>query len=254
MAKALDSQHWDTLIEVIQRSYQIKKHVDFFRWQQDDVAKVFPHDVLIATWGDFNKGHLNYDVSSNIPGVRTQSLHEASGHADQLMVNLYQRWLANNERWYKINNFSIDAEAENLPEFFNDRLASINSLLVYGVRDVRGNSDCLYVFMDKQSEFPITSSVLGMLMPHLDAALRRIESLEIEGEDDDLSDYHVQGLSDREHEIIHWVRMGKTNFEISMILSISPNTVKNHLKRIFSKLDVSCRAQAVATYVAPKLN
>ncbi|MGB4813100.1 MAG: LuxR C-terminal-related transcriptional regulator [Methylophilaceae bacterium] len=109
--------------------------------------------------------------------------------------------------------------------------------------------------MDKQPEFPITSSVLGMLMPHLDAALRRIESLEpAESDDNDLSDYHVQGLSDREHEIIHWVRMGKTNFEISMILSISPNTVKNHLKRIFSKLDVTCRAQAVATYIAPKLN
>jgi DNA-binding CsgD family transcriptional regulator len=31
-----------------------------------------------------------------------------------------------------------------------------------------------------------------------------------------------------------------------MILNISANTVKNHLKRIFQKLDVSCRAQAVA--------
>jgi DNA-binding CsgD family transcriptional regulator len=92
-----------------------------------------------------------------------------------------------------------------------------------------------------------------MLMPHLDAALRRIESLESEV-DDELSEYHVQGLSDREHEIVHWVRLGKTNYEISAILGISPNTVKNHLKRIFSKLDVSSRAQAVATYVPPKLN
>jgi len=255
MATTLENNHWDTLIDVIQRSYKIKKHVDFFRWQQDDLAKIFPHDVLIAVWGDFNKGALNYDVSSNIPGIRTQSLRESPGHIDHLMSDLYQRWLANSERWYRINNFSVDPNADGVPAFFNNQLSVINSILVYGVRDIRGNNDCLYIFMDKQSEFPVTSSVLGMFMPHLDAALRRIESLEsADSEEDDLSEYHVQGLSDREHEIIHWVRMGKTNFEISMILSISPNTVKNHLKRIFSKLDVSCRAQAVATYVPPKLN
>jgi DNA-binding CsgD family transcriptional regulator len=48
------------------------------------------------------------------------------------------------------------------------------------------------------------------------------------------------------------VKSGKTNFEIGMILSISPNTVKNHLKRIFQKLDVTCRAQAVARYIPYK--
>ncbi len=216
---------------------------------------MFPDDSLIAVRGDFSKGQLNYDVSSNIPGVRTQTLRDSAGHVDQLMTDLYQKWLANQERWYRINHFSMNNDADDLPDFFNNQLSSINSLLVYGVRDIRGSNDCLYVFMDKKAEFPITTSVLGMLMPHLDAALRRIESLEVnETEEDDIADYHVQGLSDREHEIIHWVRMGKTNFEISMILSISPNTVKNHLKRIFSKLDVTCRAQAVATYVPPKLN
>lgn len=65
--------------------------------------------------------------------------------------------------------------------------------------------------------------------------------------DEDLLDSMAQGgLSDREQEILHWVRSGKTNLEIGMILNISANTVKNHLKRIFQKLDVSCRAQAVA--------
>ncbi|MGB4813099.1 MAG: hypothetical protein WBP13_11555 [Methylophilaceae bacterium] len=127
MAKPLESQHWDTLIEVIQRSYQIKKHVDFFRWQQDDVAKIFPHDVLIAVWGDFNKERLSYDVSSNIPGVRTQSFRESTTHVGSLMKDLYQRWLANNERWYKINNFSIADDNEDLPDFFNNQLSSINS-------------------------------------------------------------------------------------------------------------------------------
>ena len=53
------------------------------------------------------------------------------------------------------------------------------------------------------------------------------------------------GLSEREIEILEWVRNGKTNIEIGMILHISANTVKNHLQRIFRKINVSNRAQAV---------
>jgi transcriptional regulator EpsA len=252
MSVTPDKHNWNALIEVIQRSYKIKKHVDFFRWQQDYLSSIFPHDVLIAVWGDFSNGTLNYDVCSKIPGVRTQSLRESPGQINHLMSDLYQRWLANNERWYRINNFVINHN-DDLTVLFNDHLSVINSLLVYGLRDIRGNNDCLYIFMDQHNEFPLSTPMLGMLMPHLDAALRRIESLECTV-NDELSEYHVQGLSDREHEIVHWVRLGKTNHEISIILGISPNTVKNHLKRIFSKLDVTSRAQAVATYVPPKLN
>jgi DNA-binding CsgD family transcriptional regulator len=52
-------------------------------------------------------------------------------------------------------------------------------------------------------------------------------------------------LSEREHEIMHWVGHGKTNLEIGMILGISQFTVKNHLQRIFRKIDVRNRAQAI---------
>ena len=56
----------------------------------------------------------------------------------------------------------------------------------------------------------------------------------------------VSALSERERQIMVWVAMGKTNPEIGMILDISEFTVKNHMKSIFSKLDVTNRAQAVA--------
>ncbi len=56
----------------------------------------------------------------------------------------------------------------------------------------------------------------------------------------------VSALSERERQIMVWVAMGKTNPEIGMILDISEFTVKNHMKSIFGKLDVTNRAQAVA--------
>ena len=57
-------------------------------------------------------------------------------------------------------------------------------------------------------------------------------------------------LSEREHEIMYWVGHGKTNYEIGMILGISQFTVKNHLQRIFRKIDVRNRAQAITRILA----
>jgi DNA-binding CsgD family transcriptional regulator len=59
-----------------------------------------------------------------------------------------------------------------------------------------------------------------------------------------------RGLSAREVEILQWVALGKTNPEIGKILKISEFTVKNHMQRIFKKMDVSNRAQAVGRFKA----
>ena len=248
------SQNWEQVFNVIQKSFAVQKHVHFFNWLQTSVNEVLPHDILVAAWGDFATGDLNFDVSSNIEDIRTQKLIDAPGVFAYLMSNLHQRWLDNGERWYRINFFDAAGINAQSPTQFTRQLVGMNSLLVYGVRDYRGKNDCIYVFFDRAREFPIEHHVLGLLMPHVDSALRRVEYLQTPvTEVAVLEEYELGGLTEREHEILHWVKSGKTNFEIGMILTISPNTVKNHLKRIFQKLDVSCRAQAVAKYAPHKL-
>lgn len=52
-------------------------------------------------------------------------------------------------------------------------------------------------------------------------------------------------LSSRQLDICHHLINGKTNKEIAKELKLSPNTVNNHLKRIFNTLNVTSRHQAI---------
>ena len=58
-------------------------------------------------------------------------------------------------------------------------------------------------------------------------------------------------LSAREREILDLLAQGLSNKEIGAKLNLSPFTVKNHLARVFEKLHVRCRTEAVIAYVHP---
>jgi DNA-binding NarL/FixJ family response regulator len=60
-------------------------------------------------------------------------------------------------------------------------------------------------------------------------------------------------LSKREIEVLRLLREGLTNKQIGQRLFISPKTVEHHLSRIYSKLEVTTRAEA-ATYAARHLD
>lgn len=55
-------------------------------------------------------------------------------------------------------------------------------------------------------------------------------------------------LSAREREVLALMAQGKTNPEIAHAINVSENTVRFHLKNIFSKLGVSNRTEAAAWY------
>ncbi len=53
-------------------------------------------------------------------------------------------------------------------------------------------------------------------------------------------------LTGREAEVLLWISYGKSNADISEVLTVSPRTVQKHLERIFEKLGVETRAAAAA--------
>ena len=65
--------------------------------------------------------------------------------------------------------------------------------------------------------------------------------------------YSSASISEREEQVLIWVREGMSNQEIGVQLGISPLTVKNHVQKILRKLGATNRAQAVARAMSMNL-
>ncbi len=118
----------------------------------------------------------------------------------------------------------------------------IKTCLSTGVRGVNGT--CTYFAF---SNFDVKQSqklrlLLDILAPHFHLGYLRCAAPWQRPEDNS----QEIALSKREEEILRWVAAGKTNWEISVILNVSLNTIKFHLKNIFQKIGVENRWSAIA--------
>ncbi len=59
-------------------------------------------------------------------------------------------------------------------------------------------------------------------------------------------------LTPRERQVLHLVARGTANRDIARALGIRPGTVRSHLRRIFVKLHVRDRDEAVAASLEPE--
>jgi len=237
-------------LQVARESLLVKRHYQLYRWLQGDLQNLVPHQVLIAAWGDLSLGLMHFDVVSDLPGLRTGDL--SLSDIAPFIRRLFQRWLDQGETPFALNGVDdIVIAGMAYGGKLRPTLRGMDSALVHGIRDERGRHDCLYVALHRNEMPEWSGRMFGMLLPYIDTALRQVSHLPIQSqleEPDEIGEAMDTGLSNRESEIMEWVRKGKTNHEIGIILDISAFTVKNHLQRVFRKLDVANRAQAVATF------
>jgi LuxR family maltose regulon positive regulatory protein len=84
------------------------------------------------------------------------------------------------------------------------------------------------------------------LMPYLDRVVEGLRRAG-QGRSAPISGARIlSALSPRETDILSLIAEGLSNKEIARSLYIGPETVKSHLKSVFSKLGVERRAQAVS--------
>lgn len=256
----LSANELGPLLQLVQQSHCIRRHYELFNWLQEDIQHFLPHGVVIAAWGDFAADAFCYDIVSPLPGVRTEEFNEKPVRT--FLSTLFRRWRDGLHLPFTLNAKNGFAPKEITNPATLEALRGMRCALVHGIKDQRGRHHCLYVMMGP-SELGASRAkeAFRFLLPYIDTTFRQIihlpeQYLENGGEQPapesitspkpavHNSNWHT--LSAREVEIMDWVRKGKTNNEIGQILDISIFTVKNHLQRIFKKLNVFNRAQAIA--------
>ncbi len=243
----------DGLHNVIKQSYMIQTHQEYYEWLQHYVSSIIPHHALLACWGNYGQKRksqkLSYDIASAIPKIKTQTIIDYLQEADLFMHSLYKAWCQNNRRWFVVNDIQkLNNNHPFKPNFLLDQ-ANLNAFLVYGVSDIRTDTQCLYVFFTKQAEFQARNIETGYIMPHIDNVLRSIQHIhQIEESQAPINNVMLGMLTKKELEILDLLKFGQCNKEISQKLNISPNTTKAHLSQMFRKLNVTNRTQAVNVY------
>jgi len=255
---APNAEDFSRFSKLIDEVLGVRRHIELMHWLQGDLQKYLPHDILIAAWGDFHLRVIHYDVVSAMPGVRSESAMAES--IAPLLTGLFSRWITQDRRPFSLNvgqdGFAWEGVAASGP--IADAMQLMKSSLVHGINDQRGRHDCLYVFFSRHPKRRKNeANAIKILLPYIDTALRQVDlmpnqytakSVAAAGESAEADCSENDVLSEREAEIMKWVAMGKTNGEIGSILNVSSFTIKNHMQRIFKKLDVFNRAQAVSTF------
>lgn len=238
-------------LKIAGQGAQLRTHADLWRWLQGDVQQWLPHDILLVGWGDFRSGDLQYDIISSLPGLRTH-LCPASRIAP--LVNYFR------DCWVAALSQPCQLDIGGCGQLLGEAgqgwapapgVPGMQTALVHGIGDGRLGGERIFAALSSDLAPAGGAASLKLLVPFIDSALRRMPPAPMRqpgAERNQMEQLVVRlgQLSERERQIMVWVAMGKTNPEIGCILRISEFTVKNHMKSIFSKLDVTNRAQAVA--------
>lgn len=242
----LEQEH---LLHVIEASLQVRDPRQFFLWSQGQFQALLPHRVMVC---------LQFGVNDEL--LHAECLHSAvldhglrarlCGGERSLALRLARHCRASGTLSAMLDaDADADADAAGLATFQAElQKEGFDNLLLHASEQLPGGSSFFLLLGLPFRPGSRHAYFFQLLLPHLHLSLQR---LGIHG-------YASQGaplrpVSAREAQILYWLREGKSNDEIGMILGISGLTVKNHLQRLYKLLGVSNRTHAIARCMALRL-
>jgi len=246
----------ESLIRLLESSVDVRRRYQFYLWTQGDLQRLVPHKLAACAAFDFSQRDLAFDVLNSVP-LAPEVLAVLNDARSPLMSNLVAEWQKGQGQpvWVDMRQLAQhDPSAQGLTQSGYDwvllhamtrpgRPHELESFFAFG--SPGGTPD------------PLAAHALHLFLPYLHCTYMRVFVIEGEmaglgrlprtvGQTDGERVRMVQNLTEREREILRWVRDGKSNQAISDELGISALTVKNHVQKILRKLGASNRAQAVA--------
>lgn len=224
----------------------IRQRSDFFMWSQGGLQGCVPHGLLTCTLFDANGQALHHDTfySTLIDGKTLEAASAAEAGLGADLARHCQK--VGQTLLYVDRRAGTEAAASPLDDLRQRcNQWGLGPALVVSTGAIPGSlSSCFVFFKLATPTQALHHDFAALLLPHLHLALCRSWAAKEEAERRLADD--AWALTTRQLEILNWVQQGKTNFEIAAILEVSPLTVKNHLQKLFKRLDVHNRTQAVA--------
>lgn len=240
----------DALLMVADSSLRVHKRFQYFLWAQGGLNQFLPHETLVCAWGDVAGNRFQYEIFTQ-SSLHEQQVQQLADPVDGILHQLAADWRKQGAHPCLFNEKDHSAWATETCAKI--RRYGFGHAMAHGAKEMTGDSSSFFLFLNPtHTPGAQDAHLLELLMPYLHMALHRM----VAHESDAGGQTAVEAesvLSSRELEVLRWVRDGKTNHEIALILSISPLTVKNHVQKILRKLNATNRAQAVAKGIGSKL-
>jgi transcriptional regulator EpsA len=271
----------DSLLSMLRGALSARTRADWLQWLHGGLQRILPHHALIVAWGDFNTGLVAYEVLTAHPEVSASQLPRDV--IEPLVQTLHGQWLTGGREPVAIDSRLLRSVGSS---FFNhspyalvhgvqdhrsgydciyalvgpagladpDAEQMVQVALPFIDTGFRQLADCSQKLTQAKTWHTGPSGgsysdgfVVNTVPVEADRTIPHTPVRDEPVWGDVEPGERGSALSARELEVMEWVRMGKTNSEIAMILNLSTFTVKNHMRRIYKKLDVLNRAQAVGS-------
>src|SRR4051794_2296290 len=242
---AADFLQIESIVLNLDASLRVHARALFFSWTQGLLQSLIRHELLICTLCLGKPPAFRADgFSMTVP--EPAAFSDVYLRDTSVAPALLKAW---EERRYQPVVLDI-ANAPLGSGAFTRELERLGAtqLLVHGVHDADGRALSLFMFACRPgSAGPRQAYLAQMLAPSMHAAWVRTQLQQRRSEGNGAGERPGGGsiLTVRELDILKWIYLGKSNYEIGAILKISPLTVKNHVQKILRKLNVVNRTQAI---------
>jgi len=238
------------LVSAITDAVAVRRRFQFFAWTQGHLQSLLPHGVLVCGLPRGTGTGMFFDYFHNLP-LPTQALGRLCHPRDGVAVGMLEAWRAQGCDPLVVQ----DGQASSAALFEQLQDLGLGVTLANGIPFEQSSVGAhgFFAFVSlRGAPGARETAIASMTVPYVFSTYCR--ALSRDRAPVTVSTAPSDGaLSEREVEILHWVREGKSNHEIGMVLSISPLTVKNHIQRILKKLQASNRTQAVSKAMGLRL-
>ena len=231
---ALNQAEQDRLVRAIDSALEVTRRDQFHVWLSGPFRELLPHDFLVCVV--FSGGEAPKAIDGLHRGLVGQDVMNALCHAQQ---GLALR-LAKMHRHDRRQSCALDKNAfaallvDDEVQVYRHML---NNVVIHRLSLLSGVVYSCLLFNVPQDQMDRCRHLFRLVASHLKMVLSRV-----------MPKHHwdIAALTPREIEILRYMSQGKSNREISAHLGISAITVKSHVSKLYRKLDVQNRDEAVS--------